>query len=66
MPTPFQSARNPLRKLPSVLAIPALRRRLERAGTVQPQLEDELVAMLELDPLAAVRALRAVQPPACR
>ncbi|MEC8651140.1 MAG: diguanylate cyclase [Planctomycetota bacterium] len=63
---PFQSARNPLRKLPSVLAIPALRRRLERAGTVQPQLEDELVAMLELDPLAAVRALRAAQPPACR
>lgn len=66
MSSPFHSAPNPLRKLPSVLAIPALRRRLERAGTVQPQLEDELVAMLELDPLAAVRALRAAQPPVFR
>lgn len=60
--SPLPSAGNPLRKLPSILATPTLRRRLERAGTVPPQREDELVALLELDPLAAARALRAAKP----
>jgi len=58
----FQSARNPLRQLPSVLALPALRRALARSGQAPPDTEDELVALLELDPLAAARALRIAAP----
>lgn len=56
---PFIRAHNPLRRLPSMLAMPTLQRRLARSGTGLPETEDELVALLELDPLAAVRALRA-------
>lgn len=64
MPTtrPFQSAHNPLRRLPSVLALPPLRGALQRSGAAAPETEDELVAWLELDPLAAARALRAATP----
>ena len=60
--SPFQNARNPLRRLPSVLAAPTLYSRLARAGRARPTREDELVEMLELDPLAAARALRAASP----
>jgi diguanylate cyclase (GGDEF)-like protein len=42
-----------------MLALPTLQRQLARAGTERPKSEDELVALLELDPLATVRALRA-------
>lgn len=60
--SPFQNARNPLRRLPSVLAVPTLRSRLVRADRARPTREDELVKMLELDPLSAARALRAASP----
>jgi len=55
----FIRAHNPLRHLPSMLAMPTLQRRLARAGTGLPRNEDELVALLELDPLTVARALRA-------
>ena len=60
----FQTAQSPLRRLPSALALPALRRRLERAGARPPRSEEELVTALEVDPLAAARALRAARPAA--
>jgi len=59
---PFQSAQNPLRQLPTVLALPALRRMLARSGATPPDAEDDLVGWLELDPLSAARALRAATP----
>ena len=64
MPTSssFHTAPSPLRRLPSALAVPALRRRLERAATPPPRNEDALVSALEVDPIAAARALRAARP----
>ena len=64
MPTtsPFPCAHNPLRQLPTVLALPAVRRALQRSQAAPPSTEDELVAWVELDPLAAARALRAATP----
>ncbi len=50
---------NPLRLLPSVLAMPDLQRRLGRVLQELELGEDELVAILKLDPLAVVRGLRA-------
>lgn len=57
--TSIQRANNPLRQLPSVLAMPDLRRRLGRVLRELPLDEEALVALLKLDPLAAVRGLRA-------
>ena len=57
--TSIQAASNPLRQLPSVFAMPALRRRLDRVLRHMPLGEDELVALLKLDPMAVVRGLRA-------
>lgn len=56
--TPY--ADNPLRRLPSVLAMPDLQRRLSRVLREMEVGEEELTALLKLDPLAAVRGLRAV------
>jgi diguanylate cyclase (GGDEF)-like protein len=52
-------AQNPLHQLPSVLALPDLKRRLERVLAELPIGEKELVALLKLDPLAVIRGLRA-------
>ncbi|MGK0302971.1 MAG: hypothetical protein ACI89X_003858, partial [Planctomycetota bacterium] len=57
--TSFNRAHNPLRQLPSVLAMPDLQQRLQRVMHEQAIDEDELVALLKLDPLAVVRGLRA-------
>lgn len=57
--TPFATTHNPLRQLPSVLAIPDLQRRLSRVLRELPVGEDELVALLKIDPLAVIRGLRA-------
>ncbi|MFK7743384.1 MAG: diguanylate cyclase [Planctomycetota bacterium] len=54
-----QHANNPLHRLPSVLAMPDLQRRLSRVLREMVMGEDELVALLKLDPLAVVRGLRA-------
>ena len=59
---PNQKAHNPLRHLPSIFALPALQRRLARAKVGPPRSEEELVALLELDPLSVARGLRAVSP----
>lgn len=56
--TSFNRAHNPLRQLPSVLAMPDLQRRLKRVMDEQVIGEDELVALLKIDPLAVVRGLR--------
>lgn len=62
-PTPPQ---NPLRKLPSVLSLPRLHRRLNRILNQLELGEEELVALLGIDPLAIVRGLRAANAPAFR
>ncbi len=57
-----QQAQNPLRHLPSIYALPALQEKLARAEIGPPRSEEELVALLELDPLSVARGLRAVSP----
>ncbi len=59
---PNQKAHNPLRHLPSIFVLPALQQRLARAKVGPPRSEEELVALLELDPLSVARGLRAVSP----
>ena len=57
---------NPLRRLPSVLAMPELRRRLDRVLRELTVGEDEVVAILKLDPLAVARGLRVLNAPIYR
>ncbi|MBL9077049.1 MAG: diguanylate cyclase [Planctomycetes bacterium] len=65
MSTPTASTRttNPLGSLPSVLAIRDLRRRLGRELRGRAVTQDEVVRILQLDPLAVVRGLRAASAP---
>lgn len=60
------SASNPLRNLPSVLAIHDLQLRLRRALKPLGSRADGLVAILRLDPLAVVRGLSAAHAPVFR
>lgn len=63
-PAPSSCRDNPLGHLPSVLAIRDLRRRLGRALQGRDVRQDEVVRILQLDPLAVVRGLRAAAAPA--
>jgi diguanylate cyclase (GGDEF)-like protein len=60
--TSFNRAHNPLRQLPSVLAMKGLRQRLGHVMHEQVTGENELVALLKIDPLTVVRGLRAASP----
>lgn len=62
-PTSITSAANPLGSLPSVLGIRDLRRRLGRELRGRSVSQDDVVRMLQLDPLAVVRGLRAASAP---
>ncbi len=68
MPTrsPTATGQNPLRVLPSALAIHDIQPRILRALRGRTAREADLVAALQLDPLAVVRGLRAVHAPAFR
>jgi diguanylate cyclase (GGDEF)-like protein len=57
---------NPLRSLPSALAIADVQRIVFAPPRGELQTEDELVAALQLDPLAVVRGLRAAYAPVFR
>jgi hypothetical protein len=63
---PPTSCLNPLRSLPSTLAIADVQRAVLAAGRERFHDEDGLVALLQLDPLAVVRGLRAAQAPVSR
>lgn len=62
-PAIITSSENPLGKLPSVLAIRDLRRRLGRELRGRSVDQEEVVRILQLDPLAVVRGLRAAAAP---
>jgi len=62
-PVVLTSSENPLGNLPSLLAIRDLRRRLGRELRGRSVSQDEVVRILQLDPLAVVRGLRAASAP---
>ena len=62
-PPAITNSENPLGGLPSILAIRDLRRRLGRALRGREIADDDIVAILQLDPLAVVRGLRAASAP---
>lgn len=68
MPTPIPTydLGNPLRTLPSVLAIRDLQRRWRRVVVEMPLGMKELALLLRLDPLAVLRGLRACHAPVVR
>lgn len=59
----ISTSSNPLGAMASVLAIRDLQRRLWRVLREMPVGQDELVRILQLDPLAVVRGLRAASAP---
>ncbi|HEX6811300.1 MAG TPA: diguanylate cyclase [Planctomycetota bacterium] len=60
---PTASPGNPLIGLPSVLAIRDLQRRLRHVLSGRPVGEDQLVKILQLDPLSVLRGLRVANSP---
>jgi diguanylate cyclase (GGDEF)-like protein len=62
-PVILTSSENPLGNLPSLLAIRDLRRRLGRELRGRSVSQEEVVRILQLDPLAVVRGLRAASAP---
>jgi diguanylate cyclase (GGDEF)-like protein len=64
--TAVAGASNPLRVLPAVLALADLQPRLHQVLARSGAGEDDLVAALQLDPLAVLRGLRAAHAPVFR
>ncbi len=62
-PAIINGSENPLGSLPSLLGIRDLRRRLGRELRGRSVNQDEVVRILQLDPLAVVRGLRAASAP---
>ncbi len=62
----FATAHNPLRHLPSVLAMHDVQPRVHQVFGAMRGTEDDLVAVLKLDPLAVLRGLRAAHAPVFR
>jgi diguanylate cyclase (GGDEF)-like protein len=60
---PIPTAQNPLASIPSVLAIRDLRRRLRRRLGKNSVSDEDLIGILQLDPLAALRGLRCATAP---